>query len=241
MSLPLSLPRLAVGLLVGVALAALAAPGPAAAHTGITVEPKVAGSPNALITISAEAESNTAGITSVKIVLPAGIVFADVTLASAPPGWALNQDADGYVVGGPPLPVNRDARHQIRVRQLPMTPTLVLKTLVNYTNGQVDRWIEVPQPGAAEPANPAPVATLAAPPGGFQAPAPSVSSPAQSAAASVSPSDPKAGASTIVAPPLREADSDASPLPWLLGGVGVVLVAALAGLYFLRRRGTSSP
>lgn len=215
----------------GVVAGGLALTGPAAAHSGVTVEPKVAGSPNALVTFNAQAESGTAGIGSVKVVLPDGLAPSDVTYAGGPTGWTLAVDTDGFSVGGTPtLPTGRDARFQVRLRQLPLVPTLVFKVLVNYTNGQVDRWIEVPRPGAAEPANPAPVVTLAAPPGGFPAVQPTPSA--------VSSAPPAASASAVppaVAQPPVEPTSGSSALPWVIGVLGLVVV--LGGLAALLLRG----
>jgi hypothetical protein len=56
--------------------------------------------------------------------------------------------------------------------------------LQTYTDGRVDRWIEVPSAANAKPEFPAPVVTLAAPPGG----SPASSAPASKA--SVDPVDP---------------------------------------------------
>src|SRR3954469_11860286 len=103
----------------GAVIGALAFAAPAWAPTTVKAEPAVAGSPNALVTVSAEAESDTAGITSLRVVLPAGIAPADVTYVDGPPGWALQPDAEGYVVSGPALAVGRDAVHRVRVKQLP--------------------------------------------------------------------------------------------------------------------------
>jgi len=217
----------------GAVVGALAFAAPAWAHTTVKVEPAVAGAPNALVTVNAAAESDTAGIASVRVVLPAGIAPADVTYVDGPPGWALQPDAEGYVVSGPAVPVGRDAVHRVRVKQLPATPTLVFKVLQTYTDGRVARWIEVPQAGAAEPEFPAPVATLAAPPGGFPpSAAPSSAPPAASPSATAAPIDP-----TSVAGPDQAADSRGA-LPWVILGVLVVIVlAAAGGLIYARRRG----
>ncbi|GAA3806532.1 hypothetical protein GCM10022380_25280 [Amycolatopsis tucumanensis] len=46
----------------------------------------------------------------------------------------------------------------------PPAGTLVLKTLQTYSDGQVVRWIDVPQAGQAEPEHPAPTLSVAPPP-----------------------------------------------------------------------------
>jgi uncharacterized protein YcnI len=195
---------------------------PAWAHTTVSVEPAVAGAPNAVVTVNAAAESDTAGIASLRVVLPAGIAPGDVTYVDGPPGWALQPDAEGYAVGGPAVPVGQDAVHRVRVRQLPSTPTLVFKVLQTYTDGRVDRWIEVPSAANAKPEFPAPVVTLAAPPGG------STESGASSGH-SVDPVDP----STPAGPDLA-ADSGET-YTWLRAVAVVVAVVSGALLFALRR------
>ncbi|MEV5296676.1 YcnI family copper-binding membrane protein [Amycolatopsis methanolica] len=46
----------------------------------------------------------------------------------------------------------------------PPAGTLVMKTLQTYSDGQVVRWIDVPQAGQAEPEHPAPALSVAPPP-----------------------------------------------------------------------------
>jgi uncharacterized protein YcnI len=224
--------RRVLAVIFGAIIGSLAFAAPAWAHTTVKVEPAAAGAPNALVTVNAAAESDTAGIASLRVVLPAGIAPADVTYVDGPPGWTLQPDAEGYVVSGPAVAVGRDAVHRVRVKQLPSTPTLVFKVLQTYTDGRVDRWIEVPKAGSAEPEFPAPVVTLAAPPGGFPpSAAPTSVPPAASASATPDPIDP-----TAVAGPDEAADSR-GPLPWvILGVVVVVVLAAAGGLIYARRR-----
>ena len=208
---------------------------PAFAHTGATVEPAVAGTANAVVSFNAAAESTTAGITSLKIVLPQGIAPGDVTYVDGPAGWALQPDADGYVVAGPAVPVGRDVQHRVRVKQLPLVPALVFKVLQTYSDGKVDRWIEVPSAANANPENPAPVVQLAAPPGGFpNGVATNVPSPASTdhSTGETTPS-PTNAASTPTE------DDGGSPLSWILAGVAVLAVLA-AGAYALNRRKSST-
>jgi uncharacterized protein YcnI len=171
-----------VAVLAGVVLALLLSAGPAAAHVVVRVEPAQAGARDAVVTFTAAAESDTAGISAVQVQLPDGIAPGDVTLASGPPDWALTPGTDGYTVTGPPLPVGAEVSYAIRVRQLPDAPSVAFRTVQNYTDGRADRWIEVPAPGGAEPANPAPVATLAPAAGGSSTPGPAPSSPTVAAA-----------------------------------------------------------
>jgi MYXO-CTERM domain-containing protein len=218
--------RVLVILVVAVA-GVLGLAAPAWAHTSVTVEPAVAGSANALVTVNAAAESDTAGIASLRVVLPAGITPGDVSYVDGPPGWALQPDAEGYVVGGPAVPVGRDAVHRVRVTALPSTPTLVFKVLQTYTDGRVDRWIEVPSGANAEPEFPAPVVTLAAPPGGFA----SSSAPSSPAAP---PASDQVDSTTPAGPDLA-ADSG-SALPWIIVTVAVVAALAVGAVLLIRRR-----
>ena len=224
-----------VAALVG-AFGALLVAAPAAAHTSATVEPAVAGAPNATVSFNAAAESTTAGITSLKVVLPLGILPADVTYIDGPAGWALQPDNEGYVLSGPAVAVGRDVQHRVRVKQLPMTPAVVFKVLQTYADGRIDRWIEIPSGANANPENPAPVVQLAAPPGGF--PSGAVSNVPTPASTDHGGGDPKPSASPVTADPTTAADpDDGSPLPWII--VGVAVVAALAGgafAYTRRRR-----
>ncbi|MCK9894332.1 YcnI family protein [Frankia sp. AgB32] len=55
---------------------------------------------------------------------------------------------DTFTVSAGPLPEQADA--------------ITFKTLQNYSNGDVVRWVDVPQAGAAEPEHPAPTVTLSA-------------------------------------------------------------------------------
>lgn len=133
---------------------------PAAAHVEVTADNPRAGARNVTLTFTGAAESDSAGVRSQRVVLPAGIAPADVRLAKAPAGWRLTASADGYTVAGKALPVGRNAVHSIVVAQLPATATrLVFKTVETYSDGQVDRWIEVPEPGTRSD-NPAPVLKL---------------------------------------------------------------------------------
>src|SRR6185503_11999410 len=119
----------------------------------------------------AEAESGTAGISGLRIQLPAGLVPADLRLASGPAGWRLTGTAGVVTVSGPALPVGRSLRLGIRVRQLPDDRQLVLKTIQSYTDGKQDAWIELPTAAVPEPEQPAPIVRLqAAAPGATAVP-----------------------------------------------------------------------
>ena len=117
---------------------------------------------------------------------------------------------------------------------LPQVDRIVLKTLQTYSDGSVQRWIEEPTPGGAEPEDPAPVLTLT--PG---SPTASVAAPTASAAPMTSAAAPTASAAAAAA---GDDDSDgagtALPIAGLVGGLVALL---LGGLAFARdRRGSAS-
>ncbi len=225
--------------LVGV-FGALLVAAPASAHTGATVEPAVAGAPNATVSFNAAAESTTAGITSLKIVLPQGIAPADVTYLDGPAGWAMQPDNEGYVVSGPAVAVGRDVRHRVRVRQLPVTPVLVFKVLQTYSDGRIDRWIEIPSGANANPENPAPVVQLAAPPGGFPSgavsnvPTPASTDHGGNGSPTAAPTDPAPDSASDSA-----SDDGGSPLPWIIVGVAALAVVAGGAFAYTRRKRTT--
>ncbi|MEU9131190.1 DUF1775 domain-containing protein [Kitasatospora sp. NPDC048540] len=233
-----------------VLLGSLALAGPASAHVEVESPTPQALAVGAVVAFSAEGESTSAGIKEVRVVLPSGLMPGDVSLADGPSGWTLSPTEDGYTVAGPALAPGADAEYKIKVRQLPDAPELAFKSLVTYTDGQVDRWIELPQ-GGAQPAHPAPVLKLtAAAPGAVAqpgAPAPGPSTPAATPAATT-PSPAGAGATAsgpapapVQASPTAEAQSgkqgSAGVTTLVIGVVAVVLVAA-AGWY-VRRRGAA--
>jgi hypothetical protein len=218
--------RLAVAVLLAACLLLVGA-GPAAAHVEATVSPGAqAGAGPVTVAFAAEAESPSAGIASVKTQLPAGMPPQDVSLATGPSGWALTPTPDGFEVGGAPLQPGTDADFSVSIRQLPADRTeLPLKTLVRYTDGTEDAWIEEPTPDNPDPENPAPIITVApaAAPTSAAAPSPT---PATSSAATTAPT---------TTPQAQESDDEGTPT-WLIVLGVLAAVAVLAGGLFLARR-----
>jgi uncharacterized protein YcnI len=195
---------------------------PAWAHVEVSADNPQAGARNVTLTFVGEAESTKAGIASEQIILPAGITPQDVRLDKAPSGWTLTATADGYKVAGKALPVGENATHSVIVAQLPTDATeLVFKTLETYGDGSIQRWIEIPVAGQAEPENPAPVLKLTP-----------AATPASTTAAPT-PTTAPAAAPTTSAP--------AAPTPsgstngWWIGAI-VVLAAIAAAIVVARRR-----
>jgi Domain of unkown function (DUF1775) len=134
---------------------------PASAHTVVEMDKPYAGATDVRMTVTAEAESRSAGIASVRIVLPVGISADTVSLVDAPLGWALSRGPDGYTVSGNALPARASVRHVVRVARLPARDgVLTFKSYVTYSDGQVDQWVEERSGSNPDPAHPAPTVTI---------------------------------------------------------------------------------
>lgn len=182
------------------------------------------------VTFTAEAESSTAGLANFRVVLPEGISPGDVTLADAPAGWTFAATTDGYTVGGPALAVGQDAVYKVTISRLPNTDELVFKTLETYSDGHVDRWIELPQNGS-EPAHPAPVLKLTPASPGATPPASST------AVTSTGPT----GSVTAVASTAGDGDGSSPAVPIAVGvGVAVGVLAVAGARWWRRGRGRST-
>ncbi len=211
--------------------AVVLAAGPALAHVEAEATPARALATNALLSLTAEAESGTAGISGLRIQLPAGLVPADLRLASGPAGWRLSGSGRVVTVAGPALPVGRSLELGLRVRQLPPGGQLVLKTVQSYSDGRQDAWIELPSASVPEPDQPAPVVRLQpAAPGATALPR---ATPGSSAAPtpSTAPTTPSASATprSSGAAPAADAADNGSGAGWLFGGVlaGIVVLGAI--------------
>ena len=212
-------------------LAVVLAAGPALAHVEVEATPARALATDALLSLTAEAESGTAGISGLRIQLPAGLVPADLRLASGPAGWRLTGTAGVVTVSGPALPVGRSLRLGIRVRQLPDDRQLVLKTIQSYTDGKQDAWIELPTASVPEPEQPAPIVRL-------QAAAPGATAVPRAAPATAVPSTTPASAPTprtSGAAPVADPADDGSVAVWMFGGV-LAGIAALGVIVLAARR-----
>jgi hypothetical protein len=215
---------LTISAIAGVGVLALA--GPALAHVEVSADKTTAGATDVTLTFNGEAENSAAGIKSERVVLPAGIAPAEVTLVKAPSGWTYTRNSDGFTVAGKALKIGTNAVWSVKIAKLPDGETrLSFKTLETYGNGDVSRWIEIQQPGQAEPDNPAPLLTLK--PGASTTPAASPSS----AAAPV----PSAAAPTT-AQAAEPVATDSGTSTWWIWVVVVVLVVAAGTIFAIRRR-----
>ncbi|WP_407836211.1 DUF1775 domain-containing protein [Streptomyces sp. DSM 116496] len=223
----------AVGALVVVGVTA----GPAAAHAEVTASDPRALAENVTLSFASEAESESAGISELRVVLPKGIAPDAVVLKEAPKEWKLTATPDGYAVGGPALAAGTDAEYSVIVRQLPDEKSLAFKTLETYSDGKISRWIEVPTDGQKVD-NPAPVLELkAAAPGAkliAPSPSPTPSSSAPSVQAPAAPSSPVASASAEAT-----SDKDADSTGVVVGVIAAALLLGAAGTMWWVRRNRS--
>src|SRR3954469_6372531 len=106
-----------VAAVAGLAVAGLA--GPAFAHVEVKADKTTAGAADVTLTFTGEAENPKAGIKSERVVLPAGVAPADVTLVKAPAGWRFTSASDGFTVGGKALKIGTDAVWKVKIAKLP--------------------------------------------------------------------------------------------------------------------------
>ncbi|WP_030435678.1 DUF1775 domain-containing protein [Actinoplanes subtropicus] len=217
-----------VAAVAGVAVLGLA--GPALAHVEVSADKTTAGASDVTLTFDGEAENTKAGIKSERVVLPAGLPPAGVTLVKAPAGWTFTSAADGFTVGGAPLKIGQDAVWKVRIAKLPDGQTrLSFKTLETYGDGSIVRWIEIQQPGQPEPDNPAPLVTLKPGP---------AAAPALGATSSTNAINPTSPAATAAVSPVAELPGDdggsSSGTWWIWVIVAVVLIGG--GLVIVLRR-----
>ncbi|MEU5400424.1 DUF1775 domain-containing protein [Streptomyces sp. NPDC005963] len=139
--------------------AALAVATPASAHAGVTASDGRALAKDVTLTFTSAAESKSAGLAMLQVVLPEGISPGAVSFKKGPAGWKLAQAQGGFTLTGKPLAVGEDAVYSIQVKQLPDAKSLVFKTVETYSDGKLARWVEEPKDGK-KPENPAPVLKL---------------------------------------------------------------------------------
>ncbi|MES5820498.1 DUF1775 domain-containing protein [Streptomyces sp. RG80] len=213
---------------------------PAAAHVEVEADKAQALAEDVQLTFTAESESATAGITQLRVILPKGIAPSDVTYKEGPEGWKFATTDDGYTVKGPALKTGGDAEHSVVVRQLPDAKELAFKTLQTYSDGEVDRWIELGESDDGHGhghGNEAPVLELkaAAPGATTVSPTPSPSeSPTPTPTATQSGDD----ATPQAADTEQEEGGGLSTGAWI-GIAAAVLLVAAAVAFAVRRRSAS--
>ncbi|MFE9650798.1 DUF1775 domain-containing protein [Streptomyces sp. NPDC006365] len=230
------------GLTAAAVAVAVATAGPAAAHADVEAEGARALDRNVALTFHAESESGSAGISKLEVVLPKGIAPGDVTYKEGPDGWKLTPTDRGYTVSGPKLAVGEDAEYVVTVRQLPDAKSLVFKTVQSYSDGKVDRWIEVDDTSGSDGhghGNPAPRLDLkpAAPGAEPVSPSPTEEPTTAAPSSDAAAGEPKTSTSTPAAEPVSnnaEGD-DGMPIGVPVGIAASVLVLG-GGAWWLHSR-----
>lgn len=227
-----------LGVLTAAAFAvAVATAGPAAAHAEVEAEGARALDQNVELTFSAESESASAGITKLEVILPEGLVPADITYKKGPDGWKFAPTDRGYTVSGAKLAVGEDVEYAVTVRQLPDAKSLVFKTLQSYSDGKVDRWIELEEESAGDGhghGHPAPRLDLKGAAPGAEVVSPTPSEEPTTASPTPEPSAESSAPSVEAA--ADSTDDDGGSLAAPLGIGAVVLLALGGGAWWLRSR-----
>jgi uncharacterized protein YcnI len=147
-------------------LGSTAAIAPASAHVHVSSDDAVRGG-MAMVTFQVPNESTKAAATTAVTINLSNVT---VVQTETQPGWTAKLDRDsasGTVRsvtwtaapnGG--IPVDQFGLFRISVK-LPDTDTVSFPTTQTYADGSVVQWDQPPQPGGAEPSNPAPMLTLA--------------------------------------------------------------------------------
>ncbi|MHA5053697.1 DUF1775 domain-containing protein [Streptomyces sp. SD15] len=239
---PFSLRR--TGVLTAVALAvAVATAGPAAAHAEVEAEGARALDQNVALTFTAESETGSAGISKLEVILPEDITPQDISYKEGPKGWKLAPTNRGYIVSGPKLAVGEDAEYVVTVRQLPDVKVLDFKTLQTYSDGQVDRWIELDDEASGDGhghGHPAPRLELKPAAPGAEPISPSPTGQTTTATPTPSPStgsgEPTSGESSASAEPVaKETDDDGMSVAVPVG-IGIAVLAIGGAVWWLRSR-----
>ncbi|MGP3952196.1 DUF1775 domain-containing protein [Streptomyces sp. 7N604] len=215
---------------------ALALAAPAFAHVEVSAKDARALAEDVTLTFVAESESSSAGITKLQVFLPEGITPDDVTYGEGPKGWKLTRNDDSYTVSGPALAKGEDAEYTVTIRQLPEAKSLAFKTLQSYSDGRVDRWIELEKSSGHGHGNSAPILELkpAAPDAKPADPSPTAKSPSPTPSETeTSPSNADDAAQGANAAEEKKDDGSPAALPV---AVGAVLLALIGGLWWWKRR-----
>ncbi|MGW1749273.1 YcnI family protein [Streptomyces sp. NPDC002092] len=159
----------------------LAAAGIASAHVTVHPESYAKGATDGVLTFRVPNEEDTASTTKVQVFLPTDHPVLGVLVSPPQNGWTAKvtntklktpvKTDDGTITDavseitwtGGRIGAGQYQDFNVAFGQLPDdTDQLTFKTLQTYSDGKTVRWIDVAQPGADEPENPAPVLKLTA-------------------------------------------------------------------------------
>ena len=216
--------------------------GPASAHVTLHSADATQGGSDALVAVRVPNEEDKATTTQVELDLPADTPLLGV-LVQPTAGWQFQVTRttlpkpittdDGTITDyvskvvwtGGSIPVGGYQDFNLDVSRLPSVPTVTVKALQTYSNGDIVRWIELPAAaGQPAPTNPAPTLTLAPAP-----PDASGGSPTTTASASAAPTAALKGVA-------KTSDVNGAKTTAIVAlVVGIVAVLAAVGALVLRR------
>jgi uncharacterized protein YcnI len=228
---------LAAGIVMGLAL-------PASAHVTLHSSEATQGGSDALVSIRVPNEEDNATTTTVEVDLPADTPLIGV-LVQPTPGWQFQvtnsklptpvTTDDGTITdyvskivwSGGSIPVGAYQDFNIDVSSLPTAPSIELKALQTYSNGDIVRWIDAPAAnGQPDPPRPAPTLALA----------PAAADSGAPAAASATPV-PAAPAASVIGVAKRSDVNGAKTLAVVAIVIGIVgLVVGAVAVLVARRR-----
>ncbi|MFJ6212093.1 YcnI family protein [Streptomyces sp. NPDC092296] len=248
-----SLARRSATVLAAAATAVLAAAGAASAHVTVNPREAVQGS-YTKVAFRVPNEEDKASTSKLEVNLPKDHPVASVSTQPVM-GWTVSVEKskldkpiksdDGEITeavtkitwtanSASKIAPGQFQEFNVSLGPLPTdTDSLTFKALQTYDNGDVVRWIDVAQPGGAEPEHPAPVLTLTA-----KAADAEPSAAATTPAPETSPADSGDSAGKTETAAADSSDSTARTL----GVVGIVVgvIGAGLGVVGLRRRGGSA-
>jgi len=235
---------------VVVALAA-----PASAHVTLHSNDAVQGGSDALVSIRVPNEEDQATTTQVEVDFPSDAPLLNL-LVEPTPGWTFKvtnttlpkpittddgtftQVVTQIIWSGGNIPVGGYQDFNIDVSTLPTVPTLQVKALQTYSNGDIVRWIDPPAAaGQPAPDHPAPTLDLApAPPDNSSATPTTVTAGSSAAAPSGS-----SGGSQVASPSLKglAKTSDvngAKTISIIALVIGIIGLLGAAGAFLAGRR-----
>ena len=221
--------------------------GPASAHVTLHSYQAVQGGSDAVIQVRVPNEEDTATTSGLEVDFPAATPLIGLYVEPTP-GWQFQVTTsnlpkpvttdDGTVTSyvskvvwsGGTIPVGGYQDFSIDVSTMPTTPTLEVKALQTYSNGDIVRWIDDPAPaGQPDPAHPAPILTLA--------PAPA-SGPAATTTATTAPAG-GSGATATTAPAAGVSVQGLARTSSVNGARTVSIIALILGILALLAAGAA--
>jgi uncharacterized protein YcnI len=217
---------------------------PAWAHVTLHSYEAQQGGSDALVQIRVPNEEDNATTTQLEVDFPADTPLIGLYVEPTP-GWqfqvttsnlpkpvtnddgTFTQYVSKVVWSGGSIPVGGFMDFNIDVSDLPNVPTLEVKALQTYSNGDIVRWIDPPATGnQPEPPHPAPTLDLTS------APASGGSSPSTTAAAA---------SRTAAASTTTSSDHDSTSTVAIIALVVAIVALVLTVIVLVRGRRTAAP